>query len=67
VTQESRLSDAHPWTGKRIERMESRPGAEPLVVLDKEGSRAIDAELASRRKAAHRDLVDDYRDSLYAR
>jgi hypothetical protein len=47
--------------------MESRPGAEPLVVLDEEGSRAIDAELASRRKAAHRDLVDDYRDSLYAR
>jgi Zn-dependent protease with chaperone function len=65
--EESRLSDTHPPTGKRIELMESRPSDEPLVALDEEGSRAIDAELASRRQAAHRDLVDDYRDSLYAR
>jgi Zn-dependent protease with chaperone function len=64
--EEARLSDTHPPTAKRIELMESRPQTEPIVVLREEDSRTIDAELAGRRQAAQHDLIDEYRDSLYA-
>ena len=62
----ARLDDTHPPTAMRIELLESRPRHEPAVVLDDEGSKAIDAELAARRADFQRELVEDYRDSLYA-
>ncbi len=62
----ARLDDTHPPTAMRIELLESRPRHEPAVVLDDEGSKAIDAELAARQADFQRELVEDYRDSLYA-
>ena len=61
----ARLSDTHPPTAMRIELLESRPRRKPRVVLEDEGSKAIDDELAIRRADLHRELVEDYRDSLY--
>lgn len=64
--EQARLSDTHPPTAKRIALIEGRPPASLLVALDEGRSAAIDAELAGRRRAAQRELIDEYRDSLYA-
>jgi Zn-dependent protease with chaperone function len=64
--EEARLSDTHPPTGKRIRLLEARARQEPSVVLVPERSAAIDSELARHRPAAQRELVEEYRDSLYA-
>jgi Zn-dependent protease with chaperone function len=63
--EDARLGETHPPSGKRIELLEGRPQAEPAVVLDSEHSAAIDRELATRRTAAGRQLLEEYREAIY--
>jgi Zn-dependent protease with chaperone function len=62
----ARLGDTHPPTAKRIEVLESRPHQAPRVTLSREGSATIDDELAARRAAVAAELVERYREELYA-
>jgi heat shock protein HtpX len=64
--EDARLGETHPPSGKRIELLEGRLRLEPEVVLDAETSSAIDAELASHRRSAGRQLLEEYRDAIYA-
>jgi Zn-dependent protease with chaperone function len=63
--EEARLGETHPPSGKRIELLEGRPQLEPEVLLDADRSSAIDAELAGRRTAAGRQLLEEYREAIY--
>jgi len=65
--EQTRLSDTHPPTAKRLELLEARAPLEPSVVCGPEQGRAIDDELASRHESVAAMLIDDYRASLYAR
>jgi Zn-dependent protease with chaperone function len=64
--EDARLEDTHPPTAKRIELIEGRGALDPQLIGSPEDAAAVDAELASRRRALQQKLVDDYRDSLYA-
>jgi len=64
--EDARLSSTHPPTAKRIQLLEERARLEPQVVCTREASAAIDAETAHLRKSVQSELVDTYRDSLYA-
>jgi Zn-dependent protease with chaperone function len=63
----ARLDDTHPPTAFRIRMLEERAPAAPRVALDAARSQAIDAELAPHRPALHAELLDTFRDALYAR
>lgn len=59
------LGATHPPTAHRLRLLEGRPAATAAVMFADERSAAVDAELASRRRALQQTLVEDYRDSLY--
>ena len=63
----ARLSSTHPPTAKRIVLLEERASREPRVICTPEASAAIDEETSGLRKSVQIELVDAYRDSLYAR
>jgi hypothetical protein len=63
--EDARLGETHPPSGKRIELLERRPRVAPAVVLDATRSTAIDLELATRRTAAGRQLLEEYREAIY--
>jgi heat shock protein HtpX len=63
----ARLESTHPPTAKRIDLLEGRGATEPRIVASPEDASAVDDELASRRPLIQHKLVDEYRDSLYAR
>jgi Zn-dependent protease with chaperone function len=63
----ARLGESHPPTAKRIELLEARSPVEPQLTASSEDAAAVDAELISHREPLQQKLVDDYRDSLYAR
>jgi Zn-dependent protease with chaperone function len=65
--EDARLGSTHPPTAKRIELLEGRDALEPHVVCSAERAEAIDAELRPRHRAVATTLIDNYRDSLYAR
>jgi Zn-dependent protease with chaperone function len=65
--EDARLDDTHPPTAKRLALLESREPVDAAVVCSEEQAEAIDAELSAHRESVQAALLDDYRDSLYAR
>ncbi len=63
--EETQLDSSHPPTAQRIRVIEGRPHAEPRVVLDQEGTDAIDLELLPLERPYARELVERAHDRLY--
>jgi Zn-dependent protease with chaperone function len=65
--EDARLEATHPPTAKRIELLERRVALDHRVVCDAARAAKIALELQPREGALAAALVEDYRDSLYAR
>jgi Zn-dependent protease with chaperone function len=65
--EDARLEATHPPTVKRIDLLERREPLEPRVVCDPARDERIAIELKPRESALAAALIEDYRDSLYAR
>jgi Zn-dependent protease with chaperone function len=62
----ARLDATHPPTALRIELLEGRPAAEPVVTLNTAWSARIDTELAPLERELARELLDAHRSALYS-
>jgi hypothetical protein len=62
----ARLDATHPPTALRIELLEGRPAAEPVVTLNTAWSARIDTELAPLERDLARELLDAHRSALYS-
>jgi len=61
----ARLDETHPPTAMRIRALEERPPLPPRIVLAERDAFELDGQLLPYREALAKQLVEDYRDSLY--